>query len=152
MTHSFDRYASFIFLLLGIGFITESTKLASSAYGSKVGPSIFPLGLGIILVILSLLLLYETFKKKQKPNEKEKQSLDYRRFFIIAGSAVAYGLLLETLGYVISTFLFLVVAFQTLEKGGWGKTILISAALSGGIYYLFAVVLQGSLPGFPAWF
>lgn len=152
MTHSFDRYASFVFLLLGIGFITESTKLASSAYGSKVGPSIFPLGLGIILVVLSLLLLYETFKKKQKQTGNEKQSLDYKRFFIITVSAVVYGLLLETLGYVISTFLFLVVGFQALEKGGWVKTVIISSALSGGIYYLFAEVLQGTLPGFPTWF
>lgn len=150
MSKVFDRYAGAAFLLAGIAFMAESRRISESAYGSKVGPDLFPFGLGALLVLLSLRLLYETFKYTER--ETKKQDLDYKRFLIILVSAILYACLLETFGYVISTFLFLMVAFQTMEKGGWLKTILISGGFSYGIYYLFSELLQGSLPGFPTWF
>lgn len=50
LNRTFDRYASIVFLLLGIGFMWQSAKISSSAYGSTVGPNIFPFGLGLALV------------------------------------------------------------------------------------------------------
>lgn len=150
MSKTFDRYSSLFFLAIGIGFIFESNKITQSAYGSNVGPDIFPKILGTILVLLSFRLFYETFKYANK--EKTKNILDYKKFLIILVSAIFYALLLETLGYVITTFLFLVIGFQVMEKGGWWKTLLISGVFSYGVYYLFVEVLEGTLPGFPTWF
>ncbi|OXS74660.1 tripartite tricarboxylate transporter TctB family protein [Domibacillus enclensis] len=147
MNKTFDRYASIVFLLIGVLFIVESRKISASSYGSNVGPDIFPIGLGILLVLLSIKLFIETAKMKKEDTKGEKP--DYKRFLIIFGAAVLYVVLLEPLGYVITTFLFLAVGFQVLEKGGWLKTIAIAAAFSFGVYYLFVMVLQGSLPGFP---
>ena len=102
------------------------------------------------LILLSLRLFYET---RFYSNVKAKGlSLDYKRFLIILVSAVLYGLLLEPLGYVIMTFIFLVIGFQTMEREGLLKTLVISGGFSYGIYFLFVEVLEGSLPGFPAWF
>ena len=150
MSKTFDRYSSIIFLLLGILFIFESSKISQSAYGSNVGPDIFPKFLGMILILLSCRLFYETFKYANK--EKRKEILDYKKFLIILVSAILYIVLLETIGYVIMTFLFLAISFQVMEKGGWLKTLLISAAFSYGVYFLFVEVLDGTLPGFPIWF
>ncbi|MCZ2840188.1 tripartite tricarboxylate transporter TctB family protein [Modestobacter sp. VKM Ac-2985] len=149
MTHRFDRYASILFLLIGLGFVLESRKIAASAYGSNVGPDIFPMGLGIVLILLSLRLLFET--KGNAMSESKKRQYDYKRFLIILISAIFYGLLIETVGYVITTFVFLTVCFQVMERGGWLKTLLISGGFSCGIYYLYVKVLDGSLPGFPVW-
>ena len=128
----------------------ESQKISKSAYGSEVGPNIFPFALGLILVILSLRLFYETFRYRN--SESKKGSLDYKRFFIILSAALVYALLLEEVGYVITTFVFLIIGFQTMEKGKWGKTLLISGVFSYGVYYLFVEILKGSMPGFPVWF
>ncbi|KAB7707134.1 tripartite tricarboxylate transporter TctB family protein [Bacillus aerolatus] len=147
MSKTFDRYAGIIFLLIGALFIVESRKISASSYGSNVGPDIFPIALGIVLILLSIRLLFETFKYSGK--EKKKSKPDYKRFLIILAAAVLYVNLLESLGYVITTFLFLMVSFQVMERGGWLKTIMIAAAFSFGVYYLFVEVLQGSLPGFP---
>lgn len=147
MSKTFDRYASIAFLLIGLLFVIESMKIASSAYGSTVGPKIFPLGLGIILILLSLRLLYETFKYKKEAASSEK--LQYKKFLIILVSAALYAFLLEKLGYVISTFLFLLIAFQTMERGRIVPTLIIAAVFSFGVYYFFAEFLGGSLPGFP---
>lgn len=143
----FDRYAGVIFLLIGAAFIFESRKISSSSYGSNVGPDIFPIGLGILLILLSIRLLFETTKYVGESNNNSKP--DYKRFLLILVAAILYVLLLNTLGYVITTFLFLLFAFRVMEKGSWIKMILISAAFSIGVYYVFVKVLQGSLPGFP---
>ncbi|UOY91752.1 tripartite tricarboxylate transporter TctB family protein [Ectobacillus sp. JY-23] len=149
MSRTFDRYISFVFFIAGIGFLVESRKIATSAYGSTVGPDIFPTFLGAILVLLSIRLFFETFR--YYGTERKKSSLDYKRFFIILIVAILYAALLETIGYVITTFVFLVIGFQVMERGGLWKTLLISGVFSYGVYYLFVEVLQGSIPGFPVW-
>ncbi|MGN7387315.1 tripartite tricarboxylate transporter TctB family protein [Sporosarcina sp. SAFN-015] len=148
MSKTFDRYASIAFLLIGLLFVIESMKIANSAYGSTVGPKIFPLGLGIILILLSLRLLYETFKYKTETTTSEK--LQYKKFLIILVSAALYAFLLEKIGYVISTFLFLLIAFQTMERGRIVPSLIIATVFSFGVYYFFAEFLGGSLPGFPS--
>jgi len=153
MNLKFDRIASVVFLALGILVVVESQKISESAYGSQIGPSTFPLGLGIILIILSILLFIETIKHKTTykilNEEKENNSLNYKRFFTIFIAALGYVFLLDKLGYLITTFLFLLIGFQTLEKGKWIPSIIIAAAFSGVIYYGFVNVLGGSLPGLP---
>lgn len=146
MSKTFDRYAGIIFLLIGAWFIFESQKISSSAYGSNVGPDIFPTVLGIFLIILSVVLLYET--TKYTDGGKKQSKGDYKRFLFILVAVILYILLLEPIGYVITTFIFLLFAFQVMERGSWIKSIIISAVFSIGIYYLFVNVLQGSLPGF----
>jgi putative tricarboxylic transport membrane protein len=137
-------------MIIGVLFVIGSRTISKTAYGSNVGPDIFPLGLGIILVLLSIRLFYETLRYPKA--EGKKESLDYKRFFIILGAALLYALLLETIGYVITTFLFLLVGFQTMERGKWVPSILIALLFSFGVYYLYVGVLEGTLPGYPIWF
>lgn len=147
MSKTFDRFAGIAFLLIGLLFVLESQRISQSSYGSAVGPDIFPIGLGSVLILLSLRLLYETFQYQSA--NKNKESVQYVKFIIILVSAILYAALLEPLGYVITTFVFLLIAFQTMERGKWVKSILIAGIFSFGVYYFFAEFLGGSLPGFP---
>ncbi|MGU3472642.1 tripartite tricarboxylate transporter TctB family protein [Paenibacillus sp. D51F] len=149
MNHSFDRYAGIVFGAIGIFFMAGSSTISSSAYGSSIGANIFPLFLGGCLLLLSAKLIYDTFRKESASSAKAP--LDYKRFGIIFIAAVLYALLLESVGFVITTFLFLLTGFQTMQKGRLAASILIAACFSFGIYYLYVHVLDGSLPGFPAW-
>jgi putative tricarboxylic transport membrane protein len=150
-TGSFDRYASVLFALIGAAFLFESRNIAKSAYGSEVGPNVFPFLLGLILILLSVKLFLESFKSVQNKNN-DREKLMVKRFLIILIASILYAAFLETIGYLISTFVFLFVSFQTMEKGGWVKNALIAGAFSFCVYYLFVVVLKGSLPGLPIWF
>ncbi|PUB16809.1 tripartite tricarboxylate transporter TctB family protein [Paenisporosarcina sp. OV554] len=147
MSKTFDRFTGIAFLLIGLLFVIESRSISKSAYGSSVGPDIFPTVLGIILILLSLRLLFETMKYERA--EGKKESVQYVKFLIIFISAAVYATVLEPLGYVISTFIFLLIAFQTMERGKWISSLLIAGAFSFGVYYFFAEFLGGSLPGFP---
>jgi len=150
MSLKFDRIASVAFLVVGLLFIIGSKHLASSSYGSVVGPDIFPFILGIILVLLSIRLFYETFTSGG--DQETKEHLQYKPFLIILVSTLVYILTLESVGYVITTFLFLFVCFQTMERSRWISSLIISACFSGIVYFLFVEVLKGTLPGWPIWF
>jgi putative tricarboxylic transport membrane protein len=150
-TGSFDRYASVLFAIIGAAFLLESRKIANSAYGSEVGPNVFPFLLGLILILLSVKLFIDSFKTVQNTNNV-RDKLMVKRFLIILIASILYAAFLETIGYLISTFVFLFISFQTMEKGSWIKNGLVAGAFSFCVYYLFVVVLKGSLPGLPVWF
>jgi len=155
LSYTFDKTFSIILLALSILFIFQATQISDSAYGSTVGPKIFPLGLGIILGLLSLQLFYESWKKAVRerntgPTTSSKiSSTELKKFLIILGSALAYVFFLEKIGYMITTFLFLCISFQTMERTKLIYSIFIAAGFSLGVYYLFTSLLGGSLPSFP---
>ncbi|MDQ0428817.1 putative tricarboxylic transport membrane protein [Planomicrobium stackebrandtii] len=149
MNKNFDRYAGVLFLAVAAFFIIESQKINTASYGSSVGPNIFPLGIGILLGILSLRLIYETFNYQK--DEMEKEKLNYKRFGIILGSAVLYCLFLEDVGYAITTFLFLVIGFQAMKRGKLLASIAISASFSLGVFYIFDKLLNVPLPSSSSW-
>lgn len=150
MAIKFDHVASVLFFAVGVLFIVGSKHLDSSSYGSAVGPDIFPLILGSALVLLSIRLFYETFITKNHQGTKEK--LQYKPFIIIFAATLVYVLTLETIGYVITTFLFLFVCFQTMERSKVFLSLIISAVFSGLVYFLYVEVLKGTLPDWPIWF
>ncbi|MFB7639452.1 tripartite tricarboxylate transporter TctB family protein [Peribacillus butanolivorans] len=150
MDMKFDRFAAVAFLAVGLLFMIGSRNLSSSSYGSSVGPDIFPFVLGLVLAALSIRLFYEAYRSKRQESSKEK--LEYKPFIIILLSTLIYILTLETFGYVITTFLFLFVCFQTMERSKWVTSLIISAGFSGIVYFLFVNVLKGTLPGWPIWF
>jgi putative tricarboxylic transport membrane protein len=150
MALKFDYIASVLFLAVGVLFIIGSRQLESSSYGSAVGPDIFPLILGGALILLSIRLFYETFITKNQQEPKEK--LQYKPFLIIFAATLFYILTLETIGYVITTFLFLFVCFQTMERSKVILSLIISACFSGLVYFLYVEILKGTLPDWPIWF
>jgi putative tricarboxylic transport membrane protein len=147
MSRKFDLYASIVFFLIGLGFVWESQKISQSVFGSNVGSNIFPAGLGAVLMLLSIKLLFEAMRmQKEEPADRRP---DYLRVLLIIGAATVYGFYLEIIGYVIGTFMFLLFAFQVIERGKWLASILVSAGFTGVVYYAFVHLLQGTLPGWP---
>lgn len=143
----FDRYASIVFIALGVSLFFYSQTLTTTSTGGSIGPKELPLFLAVALVILSTFNLVAAIKAKSAAGKGG--GFEYRKFLIILGSLLLYVLLLEPLGYVISTFLFLLAGFQTMERGAYLKSTLIAAAFSGGVYLLYVKVALGVLPGLP---
>ncbi|KMZ40631.1 MULTISPECIES: tripartite tricarboxylate transporter TctB family protein [Bacillales] len=152
MNLMFDRIGSLFFALVGALFIAESQNISSSSYGSQVGPNMFPFGLGVILILLSLRLLWETYKKGVVASTSVSQSpLRYKQFLFILAATVLYVLLLEQLGYVIASFAFLLYAFTMMGSKSILKSAIVSLLFSVGVYVIYVHLLKGTLPGLPAW-
>lgn len=150
MSKTFDRFAAVAFLAIGVLFMLESLRISKSAYGSAVGPNVFPFLLGLVLALLSIKLLLETLRYDVA--NTSRRELQYKKFFVILISSILYAVLLEHVGYIITTFLFLIIGFQTIQRGDIWKSIIISACFSFGVYVVYVKLLQGTLPSWPVWF
>jgi len=149
MNKTFDRYASVVFAAIGAFFVVSSRSIAESAYGSQVGPNLFPLILGIILILLSVRLMFETRSCQEQGKEETPSNL--KRFLIMVFATLLYAFFLEDLGYIISTSLFLFVGFQVMGNKTWWKSALVAILFTGAVYGMYVEILDGSLPGWPTW-
>jgi putative tricarboxylic transport membrane protein len=143
----FDRYASIVFIALGVSLFLYAQTLTATSTGSSIGPKELPMFLAVALVITGAINFITA--ARSPASATKPRPLEYRKFLMLLGALLLYVLLLEPLGYVVSTFLFLMVGFQTIEKGGYIKSALIAAAFAGGVYYLYVHVALGVLPEFP---
>ena len=149
MSRRFDLGAALVFFIIGTAFMLGARQLSGSVYGSSISSGTFPQVFGWLLMGLSVLSVFETLKKA-KVEATEAEPLFLKRFSIIAVACLAYVVLLEPLGYVISTFIFLLVSFQAMHKADMWKSVVIAAGFSLGIVILFVYILKGSLPAWPS--
>lgn len=149
MNRTFDTIAGCLFLVVGAFFVVGSLGISRSSYGSTVGPNVFPCGLGIILILLAITVIYQA--RRYTAAAKEMGTRDYRRFGLLLLATMVYVFVFESLGYVIATFLYLVFAFQVMERKGIFVSLGISVFFSYVVYYVYVVVFQGTLPPFPDW-
>ena len=145
MNKTFDTIAGCVFLVVGAFFVVGSLGISRSSYGSTVGPNVFPFGLGVILILLA------AHRHLPGPpllpdKAKEKGAPDYKRFGLLLLATIVYVFVFESLGYVISTFLYLVFVFQVMERKRLFVSIGIAAFFSCFVYYR----LRHRLPGHAA--
>ncbi len=147
----FDRIFSLLLMVLGVALFWHSDTMTTELTGGNVGPEIMPRLLAVALFITATLNLVVSLRARpvRAPSESSEGGQEIGKFLVLVGLLVAYALLLEPLGYVISTFLFLLLAIQTMERGQLLKATVISAVFSGGVYLLYVKVALGSLPPMP---
>jgi putative tricarboxylic transport membrane protein len=148
-----DLVSGSFLLLLGLFLAIRSTDLI---IWSRSGPGagFFPLIIGLIICILSLILLLQYIlskrargKTKAAPRgmpEQEKPALIKVSSYLLL--MVLYGLLMKSLGFFITTFLFLFVILKYTERQGWRRTLLIGSIATVASYLLFETYLGVPLP------
>jgi len=115
------------------------------------GPGLIPMGIGILLVILTTVYLIRVFGKRP-PREKTGEETaeagrNYRGIYGILGCTIVYPLILETLKFLVSTF---AVAFAMLfllkpQRPVWA--FILALVLAIGSFVVFSRLLGVALPG-----
>jgi putative tricarboxylic transport membrane protein len=63
-----------------------------------------------------------------------------------------YALVIERLGFLLTTFFFLIIWMRLIERIRWGRLISISVGATAGLYLIFVFFLEVPLPaGFLKW-
>lgn len=110
------------------------------------GPGSLPFIVGLISIGLSLVVVVQALTKESIPSKKffpEKSSL--RKLILALVSIVGYGLLLKSLGFMLTTFLFLVCVLALVGREKW-VTALSFSLLTAVLSYLLFTALQVELP------
>jgi putative tricarboxylic transport membrane protein len=134
-----DRLTGLVLLALAVAYgVTASGYQAM--IGDPLGPAVFPVALAIPLGLLSLYLIARPDPEPDWPRGRalRKQALALVAF-------VAYAYLLEPLGFVVSTFLAVVVLGRLLGARLW-QAAAAGAAIAVVLFVLFDTLLGLPLP------
>ena len=138
---------------MGVGILFSAGALKYRLIKSGIpGAGFFPFLAGIIMVILSMMVLGSALKKKgedQEAQAKERffpQRNSLKKIGLALIGLFGYWLLLEFLGFLITTFLFLIFLLKFIEPQRW-TTALTTAILATGLsYLLFNLWLKVQMP------
>jgi len=139
-----DRVSGYILLFIGVIGAFSSTQLSMGRF-KHPGPGFFPFGLAVILAFLALALILQSRKKEggSVPFWPERTWL---RPLLGAVIFLLYALSLGYLGFILTTFLFLVVWMWVVERIRWSTIITISVAVTAVLYLIFEYFLEVPLP------
>jgi putative tricarboxylic transport membrane protein len=113
------------------------------------GPGLFPFLLACTTGVLSLVLMAKEVTGKEKPDTVGQSITASRRgkkVIYVLAAIVAYGLLLEKLGYLFTTFLVFGLLLRVVESQRWSTVVIIAVATAVGSYILFSIALNIPLP------
>jgi putative tricarboxylic transport membrane protein len=140
------------YVIVNIFWLVLSTAVCVESWSLKVGglhnpgPGFLPFYTAILLGLLALISLLQTLKESEGSASEIWGGIQFGKLAILLGTLFLYVFLLDRLGFLLGTFLLLLVLFRIVEPYGW-KTILLSSLLTiGGMYLFFVILLESRLP------
>jgi len=145
---------SLLFLLLGLIYTTATLLLPEASVGRPFEPKIFPLMLGIAMILLSLGLMARELKTGEGESSSENvpfyKEAGFSKILLTCLFSLVYALVFDKLGYVLSTMLFLEAELLIFNgKENWKINTIVSLAFSLFIYIVFSKLLGVYLPMTP---
>ncbi|BEI39716.1 MAG: tripartite tricarboxylate transporter TctB family protein [Polynucleobacter sp.] len=141
-----DFGAGIMYMVFGLFFALNALnyKMGTAA---KMGPGYFPFWLGALLTALGFFVLLKSMSSK---NTKEDiGTWNWKIVIWIAGSVVLYGLLLPTLGFMLSVFILVLVSASASHEFTWKSTVLNAIFLVTFTYLAFVQGLNLQFPLLP---
>ncbi len=105
--------------------------------------STFPYYIGLTGIILSLLIFILSFKDEQREylSLSYLKTLDFKTTLYFVAAMMFYGFTIRSLGFIISTIIFLTIGFVLLKEKNKKRILLISIGVSVSFYILLNNVL-----------
>lgn len=140
-----DFWSGVMFAAIGLGFAAGATEY-SMGTSARMGPGYFPFWLGICLAILGAVVALGALSPKATETVIEK--FDFKILFIIIGSVIMFGVLLQPLGLYLSLFLLVVISSMASYEFSW------RVALANAIFlvlFCWIAFIKGLGLIFPLW-
>jgi putative tricarboxylic transport membrane protein len=143
-----DLITGVVLLVLSGYVIQEAWRMPPSATFGP-GSGFLPFWVGTIMAVLAVLLLASTWMRQQteqdsiSPFPKGKALLAITG--VLAGLAV-YIFLIEVLGFLVDTFLYVTFLLGVVERERWRVTLSVALSTTVGLYLIFQVLLGITLP------
>ena len=134
--------SSLLLLLFSCFICIQSYRLNLGTLNSP-GPGLFPFGAGLVLGLLALIVILQSAQEGGSERIEGRGNL---KIALVLFTLVAYGLLLERVGFLVTTFGLLVFLLKVIVSQRWAR-VLVSALLSTLMsYVIFEIWLKTQLP------
>ena len=139
-------YCNLFWVLFSLVTCVESYRLRIGTINDP-GPGFFPFGAGLIMLILSLIALFQLIGKKNSIERKPRQEpFRWWNIVIILAAVTAYAFSLEKVGFLINTFLFICLLLKVVEPQSWKTAILGGLITAVAANLIFNVIFQAQIP------
>ncbi|KKM18085.1 hypothetical protein LCGC14_1669240 [marine sediment metagenome] len=130
-----------IMLVLAMGLFWQSWKIAG--FSALSSPGAFPMAASFTMVIAAAIVVIGNARNTAA---RDGEPILPGRVILFAALITLYALLIQPLGFLPASLLFLFVGMKLLYRGGWIAALVISALSLALIYILFRIVFQVVLP------
>lgn len=156
-----ERYFAAFTLIFSLIYTWKSLSLRVGTLAAP-GPGFLPLIVGTASAAIAASILINSYivmdhrgkinrAKEETPAKAEKSGEtpteeDKAKIIFFAIGAIIYIIVLETLGYLISTFCLMLYLLRVMRVEGWWRPVVLSVVCSVIAYVVFAVWLKVPLP------
>ena len=137
--HSLDLKSGLLFLVLSLVVLYESLRIGLGAL-SKPGSGFVTFCAGIVLMGLSFFMIHRGW------SAREARITHSRKVILALGVLIVYSLILDTLGFIVATFLAVTVLFGLQTPRPWWVLLAMSALVTLSAYFVFGVLLRVFFP------
>ena len=138
-----DRISGIVVFLIGTTILWQGRHLSVGSLRVP-GPGFFPLLLAAVMMILSLFLIIPGEKKE---GIREPYSIRFiGRVSIVFVALLVYFFFLESLGFIVVSFLLMTFLFVVMASQKWHIALLQAFIFVGLAYLLFEILLKSQLP------
>ena len=140
-----DFWSGVMFVALGIGFALGATSY-SMGTAARMGPGYFPFWLGVCLAVLGAYVAISALRENTEENEVGK--FDFKILFIVVGSVIFTGVVLNVLGVYLSVFLLVFLSSFASHDFNWKVAVAVGVFL---VIFVWAAFIKGLGLVFPLW-
>lgn len=136
-----DRVIAVVMILISVGLLTLALGFPEPGQPEDPGTTALPRLIGACLLVLSVLLLLRPESTVILPAAGARL-----RTVLMGAAGIVYLLLLEPVGFITSTVLFMVAGMLIMGVRSLLRLIVVPLILGFSVYYLFTAALGVYLP------
>jgi hypothetical protein len=153
-----DFFSGLMFMVVGGAFAIGATNYNMGS-GARMGPGLFPIALGFILVGLGLVIAITSMVVKTPDGEKIG-SIAWRPLVFIIAANLIFGVALggirsiglPPMGMIAGIYALTFIACNAGDKFIWKEALLLATVLSVMSYAAFILLLKLQFPVWPPFF
>lgn len=145
-----NALTGFIAFIVGVVYFATALRLPTPMIGDQIGPKLFPYIIGIASMLAGAALFLQD-KRPGKASKKAefnfvKEKDIWIKILLTTVVGIVYGLVMDGLGFLIPTTLFMLFISTLINKGRLIQNFVIALAFAVICYGVFGVALKLSLP------
>ncbi len=151
----FDRVVAIITVPIALFLIYVAYSAPKSNIPQTLGPEAMPIAVLILIIVCAVFIFInasgDTHESTPATDVEEAPPAStgvdkYKIVVLVVLGLVVYGIMLEPVGFVISTTLLVLYSARLFEKGKWVRNGVVSLLFSISVYYSFVHLLDVMLP------
>lgn len=142
-----------IYLYGDIFWLSFSIAICIEAYRQDIGtirypgPGFFPFCVALVMAGLALIAILQSVGKHEQEEERDHQEpFRWWNIVVILAAILVYALVLQTVGFLICTFLFVTMLLKVVEPQPWKVSILGGLITAVSAEIVFNVILRSQIP------